>query len=215
MLVSATTLRAQGVRLSLMGSGSYLFSERLFTVEDERFRSNYAPGGKAIFSLEYTPASVLGLEASYAYGRNNLRVADLEETPPEEIGYGVRLQRYSGNLVIHSPVALGGLRPYATAGLEYLRFGPTSDAKARAFTEGFAGRQAVLESSNKLGFNVGGGVEWSLIPALALRLDVRDHSTGTPRYGLPVQSETAAIFPITGRAHNLEISAGITLHFGE
>ena len=192
--------QGQGFRVFIMGSGSYLLSEKFFEVAGDPFRSEYAPGGKVMLGGEYSTNKVLGIEAAYALGRNNLRVADLAESPAEEIGYGVRVQRLSGNLVLHSPVAPAGLRPYATAGLEITRFGPTSDAKARAFTEGFAGQQAVLESSNKLGFNLGGGIEWEVLPALALRLDVRNHTTGTPRFGLgePFDAGTV-LFPSPAR----------------
>ena len=50
---------------------------------------------------------------------------------------------------------------------------------------------------------------------LALRLDVRDHVTGTPRFGLPQDLISGAIFPISGSAHSVEIAAGFTLHFGD
>jgi opacity protein-like surface antigen len=207
--------RAQGVRVSAMGTGSFLLSEKLFDVAGNPFRSNYAPGGKFILGGEYSTNKVLGFEVAYAYGRNNLRVADLNATPVDEAGYGVRVQRLNGNLVLHSPVALLHVRPYATAGIEFTRYSPTSQAKELAFTEGFAGQSATLEANNKPGVNYGAGVEWSLIPALALRLDVRDHLTGTPRFGLSQDSSGGALFPISGSAHSVEISAGFTLHFGD
>ncbi len=210
----SNTAHAQGIRIFAMGSGSYLFNEKFFTIEGDRFRSNYASGGKITVGAEVTPWKILGFEGAYGIGRNNLRVADLQLTPPEEAGFGVRVQRYSGNAVLHSPVALAGLRPYLTGGLEYTRFGPTSGARTLAFTQGFAGQIAVLGASNQLGVNVGGGVEWGFLPALALRLDLRNHITGTPTYGLPQRSSTAAIFPVSGKANNLEISAGITFHLG-
>jgi len=197
-----------------MGSGSYLFNEKFFTIDSEKFRSNYATGGKIIVGAEYTPWQILGFEGAYGIGRNNLRVADLGTTPPQEVGFGIRVQRYSGNAVLHSPVALAGLRPYLTGGVEYIRLAPTSEAKTLAFTQGFAGQIATLGASNQVGVNVGGGVEWGFLPALALRLDVRNHITGTPTYGLPQHSTTAAFFPVSGKANTLEISAGISFHLG-
>lgn len=206
--------QAQGARVFVMGSGSYLFSEKLFAVAGDPFRSSYAPGGKVTFGGEFTTNRVLGFEAAYAIGRNNLRLTDLAAS--QDAGYGLLVQRLSGNLVLHSPVELLKLRPYATAGIEYTRFGPTSDAKTRAFTEGFAGQPAVLESSNQVGFNVGAGLELKVLGPLALRLDVRNHTMGTPRFGLGDSSATgSALFPITGKANNLEISGGFTIHFGD
>ncbi len=207
--------RAQGVRISAMGTGSFLLSEKFFELAGDPFRSNYAPGGKFILGGEYTTNKVLGFEVAYAYGRNNLRVTDLNSSPVNETGYGVRIHRLNGNLVLHSPVEMFRLRPYATAGIEFTRYSPTSGARELAFTEGFAGQPAQLSANNKPGINYGAGVEWSLLPALALRLDVRDHATGTPRFGLGQDSTSGGLFPVTGSAHNVELSAGFTLHFGD
>jgi len=204
----STAANAQGIRVFAMGSGSYLFSESFFAAAGDRWRSNYAPGGKITLGGEYSLSKVLGVEGSYAYGRNNLRLTNLDQN--QEQGYGVRVQRASGNLMIHSPVKLLGLQPYATAGIEYTRFGPTSEARASAFGTGFTGQPAVLDPSNKIGFNVGGGAEWYVLEALAVRLDIRNHATGTPRFGL-----SNFRFPVSGTAHNLEVSAGVTIHFGD
>jgi opacity protein-like surface antigen len=217
LFLSSSIGRAQGVRVFVMGSGSFLENERFFSVSRvilpptlppaQQFRSNYASGGKVTFGGEISTANVLGVEVSYGYGRNNLRVTDLGGS--QTLGYGVRTQRVSGNLMVHSPTAFLGVRPYATAGLEYDHFGPTSQAKTLAFTQGFAGQLVTLGASNQVGFNYGGGAEWSFLPAVALRLDLRDHITGTPTYGLP-----RAVFPISGTTHDVELSAGLTFHLG-
>ena len=206
-LFSTSAARAQGVRVFVMGGGSFLEDERFFTRLGDRFQSNYASGGKITFGGEVSLAPVFGFEGSYGYGRNNLRVTDLAAS--QTLAYGVRTQRLSANLVAHSPVPVLGVRPYATAGLEYDHLGPTSQAKTLAFTQGFADQLVTLSASNQVGFNYGGGIEWSLVPALALRLDLRDHITGTPTYGL-----SSVRFPISGAAHGVELSVGLTLHIG-
>lgn len=207
--------RAQGIRIFAEASGSSLYNEKFFTIGSNKFRSNYAGGGKVTFGAEYTPWKVLGFEGAYGIGRNNLRVATLQGASAGETGYGVRAQRFSGNVMLHSPFSMVGWRPYLTGGVEYDRLGPSTEAKTEVIIQGFAGQQnAVLGASNLLGVNFGGGVEWSFLPALGLRLDLRNHITGTPTYGLPQQSTTGAIFPISGKANNLEFSAGITFHVG-
>lgn len=205
---------AQGVRIFATASGSYLYNENLFNISGDKYQSNYAPGGMVTVGAEYTPGTILGFEGAYGYGRNNLRITNLQATPSTETGFGVRVQRFSGNLVLHSPIALIGLRPYITGGLEYDHFAPTSAAKAQAYAEGFAGQSAVLGAANKIGVNAGGGVEWSILPLIGLRFDLRDHITGTPTYGLPQESTTSAIFPVSGKANKFEFSAGIVLHVG-
>ena len=215
LFIPSPQAQAQGIRVFAMTSGTYLFSENFFAVNTDPFRSNYANGGKLIFGAEYMRSKLLGLEFAYGVGRNNLRITDFNEIPPEEVGFGIRIQRFNANLVIHSPAGIGRVRPYATAGIELTRFGPTSNAKNLALTEGFAGQSATLEGSNKPGFNIGAGLAWKFMPTLAMRLDVRNHSTGTPRFGLPTSSTSGAIFPVSGSAHNLEISLGVTFHIRE
>lgn len=209
---STSLARAQGVRVFVMAGGSFLNDERFFSQvvgeSSDQFRSNYASGGKITFGGELSLNRILGFEASYGFGHNNLRMTNLDQS--ETLGYGVRTQRVSGNLMAHSPVALLGLRPYVTGGLEYDHLGPTSEAKTLAFSEGFAGNLVTLGSSNQVGFNFGGGAEWSFLPDLALRLDLRDHLTGTPTYGLP-----HSLYPVSGTAHNIELAAGLTFHFGK
>src|SRR5438128_7456968 len=112
-LFSTSAARAQGVRVFVMGGGSFLEDERFFTRLGDRFRSNYASGGKITFGGEFSLTPVFGFEGSYGYGRNNLRVTDLaaSQTP----GYGVRPQLLSAYLVAQSPLPTLVVPPYATA----------------------------------------------------------------------------------------------------
>jgi opacity protein-like surface antigen len=206
---SPSLAHAQGVRAFVMAGGSFLEDSRLFSRPvNQRFQSSYASGGRITFGGELSLSRILGVEGSYGYGRNNLRIANLGV--PSTLGYGVRSQRLSANAVGHSPVALLGIRPYVTAGLEYDHLAPTSQAKALAFTQGFAGQLVILGGNNKIGINYGGGAEWSFLPAVALRLDLRDHLTGSPTYGL-----SGNRYPISGAAHNVELSLGVTFHIGK
>ena len=215
LFLFARPASAQGVRIFATASGAYLFNERTFAIGGDTFLSNYAAGGKFTFGGEYMRSKILGTELAYSMGRNNLRITDLNNVPLEEFGFGIRLQRVNANLVIHSPIEVGNLRPYVTAGVEFTRFNPTDSAKALALSGGFADQMATIEGSNKFGFNIGGGVEWNLISVVSVRADVRNHTTGTPTFGLPSSSTTGAFFPVSGSAHNLEFSLGLSLHFGK
>jgi hypothetical protein len=225
--IGSSAARAQGIRVFVEGSGSFFLDQKNFNIPEvvpktglsflAPFRSNYASGGRITLGAEFTPWKIAGLEAAYGYGTNNLRVTSLASTVGPSgtssgttQGYGVKSQRLSTNLVVHSPVAFLRLRPYATAGLEYDHFGPTSQAKASA-TIGFAGEPNIqLGASNKIGINYGGGIEWSFLRKLALRVDVRDHITGTPTYGL-----TSGQYSVGGLGHDAELSAGFVIHLGK
>jgi hypothetical protein len=205
----ASLARAQGVRVFVMGSGSYLQADRFFTnTSNQRFQSSYATGGKVTFGGELSLANIIGVEGSYGYGRNNLRMANLNTS--QTLAYGVRTQRISANLMAHSPISFLGLRPYATGGLEYDHLGPTDQANRLAFTQGFAGQSLTLGGSNQVGVNYGGGGEFSFFPTLALRLDLRDHITGTPKFGL-----STLRYPVSGATHNVEFSVGLVFHIGK
>jgi opacity protein-like surface antigen len=206
---STALARAQGIRAFVMGSGSFLQNGRVFTNPvGEQFGSSYASGGKITFGGELSLAKILGFEGSYGIGRNNLRVKDLSSL--QTLGYGVRTQRFSANIVAHSPASFLGIRPYATGGLEYDHLGTTSQAQALAFTQGFADQTVKLGASNQVGFNYGAGAEWGFFPTLSLRLDLRDHITGTPTYGLSSRQ-----FDVSGATHDVEISLGLVLHIGK
>lgn len=220
LCIGSSAARAQGIRVFVEGSGSFLLDQKNFTIPEvvpmtglsflAPFRSDYATGGRITFGTEFTPWKIAGIEAAYGYGTNNLRITALtspqtQATANQTQGYGVRSQRLSTNLVLHSPVAFLGLKPYVTGGVEYDHFGPNTPAAI-----GFANQTLSLGAANKVGLNYGGGIEWSFFPKLALRVDLRDHITGTPTYGL-----TSGQYSVSGLAHDPELSAGIVIHLGK
>lgn len=154
--------------------------------------------------------------------RNDLVVANLYNStvPNQENSYGVTDQRVSVDILTHVPKTIKGLRPYLATGLEFDNFAPTSEATASANSSspGFNGvPNTVLKGDDKVGFNVGGGMDINLTRRLAFRLDLRDHITGSPTFGLPSSSSSvySAYYPITGLANDLEYSAGIVMRFGK
>jgi opacity protein-like surface antigen len=215
LFISASALQAQDFNVFVMGGGSSLFNAHNFDVKSGPFGSTYSTGGQFTAGIQAPLVSILSLEGAYGWGQNNLRLTNFGTNI--ETGYGIHNQRVSGDLVLHSPLSLLGLKPYLDGGLEYDRFSPYGSANASfpnfsqvVTTNG----SPVLSPDNKLGFNYGGGLEWKLLPVVGLRLDVRDHVTGTPTFGLPAQSNSGPFFPVKGAAHDLEYSAGIVLHFG-
>jgi opacity protein-like surface antigen len=199
-------------RLFALAGGSSFFNSHTFTVDSDSWRSNYANGGKIIVGGEMPLNKVLGLEAAYSFGRNNLRLTGADGTT----GFGVYGGRLNTNFVLHAPRALFHLRPYVTAGIEYSRFSPGSGTDTVVTASGFTGSDAVtLKADNKFGFNYGAGIEWNLLRHLGLRFDVRDHVTGSPRFGLSTDSGVTGAFPVSGAAQGVEYAAGVVLHFGK
>jgi hypothetical protein len=133
-------------------------------------------------------------------------------------GYDLRNNRLSGDLVAHVPWVYHGAHLYVVFGGEYDRFSPTSAATTLAYKEGFAYTTvAKLVPQNSGGVNFGGGIDWKLTSRVGLRMDVRDHITGSPNLGLPTTEPTTLglpWFPVTGSAHEIEYSIGIVYHFG-
>src|SRR2546430_4928144 len=110
-LFSTSAARAQGVRVFVMGGGSFLEDERFFTRLGDRFRSNYASGGKITFGGEFSLAPVFCFEGSYGYGRNNLRVTDLAAS--QTLPYGVGSQPLTPHPAALPPLPGPGAASYA------------------------------------------------------------------------------------------------------
>jgi hypothetical protein len=99
---------------------------------------------------------IVGFEFEYA------------NTSDDEVLAAPKLQTYMFNGLVQTPVPVGGLQFYATAG-------------------GGGYREALFETSEThVGYNIGGGVKWSLAGPLRLRLDYRVFTLqGEPRHSNP------------------------------
>jgi opacity protein-like surface antigen len=224
LCLSTATGHAQGYKIFIMGGASSLTDPRTFTERDINYSSAYAGGAKVIAGVEAPFYKIFGIEASYGLGPNNLRINNNSYSYSFSKGYGERNSRYSADIVGHVPGVWRGIRAYGVVGVEYDVFSPTSSAKTLAKTQGFACEigntatcSATLSSQGEGGFNIGGGLDYKVASKVDLRLDVRDHVFGSPTYGLPTTFSvpSAAYFPISGSAHDLEYSIGIVYRFGK
>ncbi len=207
---SATALYAQDYSVFFMGTSFLAFRQEI-TITNTRPRMGPATrrAGALPSGQRFPWVRSWEWKAPIAKCEITSSITDYGLSTPLESGYGIHDQRLSGDLVAHAPRSFLGFKPYLAAGLEYDRFspvGPSSD-----IFSGFV--NVALGAANKVGVNYGGGVDMKLLPYLNLRLDVRDHLTSTPTYGLPSSSSTGPYFPVSGAAHDLEYSAGIVLHF--
>ncbi len=220
LCLSATVGRAQNSLVYLVGGGSSLRDARSFPEASIPYSTAYASGYRGIGGIEVPlkKSKIFGLEGSFGYGQNNLKLSKLDVNPVLIKSYGLRDSRVSGDLVVHSPSTYRGARPYFVLGAEYDRFSPSPSATTLATTTGFAfANVAKLASEGDGGVNFGGGIDLKMSTKLGLRLDVRDHVTSSPTLGLPYGQtpSSRAYFPISGPAHDIEYSIGLVYHFGK
>lgn len=202
----------------VLGGGSTLVDAQSWQSADRQYHSRLDLGPKITVGVAVPYGKLLSIETAFTTGPNNLYVTNLNLFPHVPVEYPVRF--YSGNMsgVVHAPFSLFHLRPYADAGVEYDRYSPTPAAIATAKKQGFASvSTAIINHNDKVGISAGVGLDRKIMKRLAFRIDLRDHITGSPAFGLPFRANTdsAAFFPVTGRANNIEYTAGFVFHLGK
>ena len=218
--LTATVGEAQNSLVFVTGGGSRLSDARSFEEAFIPYQSTFAAGGGGNVGLELPlkKSNIFGVEFSYGFSQNNLELT-YENTPtlPVTTSYGLRDNRFSGDIVLHSPSTFRNIRPYFVAGGEYDRFSPTSAAVALANRVGFAyAPVAKLNSQGDGGVNIGGGLDYKVTEKWGVRIDVRYRITSSPTLGLPygITPSSNAYFPISGDAHTIQYTIGIVYHFG-
>jgi hypothetical protein len=94
-----------------------------------------------------------------------------------------------------------------TAGPGWAGCSPNSAARDVAARQQFIEGPAALSGSNKLDFNFGAGAQWKLTRVLGARLDIRDHVSKIPTFGL-----STGLFPVFGAAEDLEAAIEVVLY---
>jgi len=209
---SASGLRAQEFSGFVTVGSSSIFNKFSFVEYNNAYHSAYSLGPQLTIGAEGHLNSVLGVELALSVGRNNLQVAN--SNTATRSSYGIDKERLGGDLVVHVPGTFLRGKPYLVFGPEFTRLAPYGAAASPSSTTGFLNDPFVyLRVNGKMGFNVGGGLEMKVLPKWGLRLDLRDHVFGAPRYGLPSLSYTGAYFPVVGSVNNVELSVGLVYHF--
>jgi hypothetical protein len=219
LCLSATVGWAQTTSVYVTGGGTSLRNSGSFLEAYIPFNWSYKSGvaGNVGVEVPLKKSKIFGLEGSYGFSQNQLRLTETDVSPNAVTSYGFRDSRFSGDLVVHSPSTYRGIRPYFAVGGEYDSYSPTNSATTSAKTSGFAKQYpAVVGTEGAGGVNFGGGLDLIGTRKLGIRLDVRDHITSTPNLGLPFGSSltSKAYFPVSGSAHDIEYSIGIVYHFG-
>ena len=207
----------------VLGGGSTLIDSQYFTGASNLYYSNFELGPKFSFGVAVPYGKYLKIETAYSYGPNNFSVTN-DDVFPHTIKSGsvkeYPMRVYIGSIsgVVHAPVTLFHLQPYGEGGVEYDRFSPTQEAIKDAYDHGFASvSQAIISHTDKFGVNLGGGLDRKLTKRLTFRIDLRDHITSSPAFGIPPgeTKDNLATYPVKGRADNIEYTAGLVFHFGK
>jgi opacity protein-like surface antigen len=220
LCLGATVGRAQTSLIYVTGGGTIMRDAKSFDLNFIPFTSQFAngAGGNLGVELPLKKSKIFGLELSYGLSQNNFELTDQNTNPTTEVSYGLRDNRISGDIVLHSPATFRNIRPYFVAGPEYDRYSPTSAAVTLAARVGFGTSAPVakLSSEGDWGVNIGGGLDYKVTEKWGVRIDVRDHLTSSPTLGLPFgpTSTSPAYFPVSGRASNIVYTIGIVYHFG-
>lgn len=200
-------------RVTISGGGSFLRAERTFVLGGQTFNTQFANGGRAKARLTLDLTKHFSIEGVYGFGTSNLQVTATGATLTQR-AFGIREHEIQFNILHFFSVGTRRVRPFLTTGVGALRFAPTDQAKARASVNDFISAPALLSSTNQINFAFGGGIEGRFSRWLGLRLDVKDHISAVPRFGVPQtpSGPGGASFPVDGIVHNIQAEAGIVFY---
>jgi len=200
-------------RITFLGGASLLSGSRSFVIGPGLFTTQFNNGIKIGVRGTGNLTEHWGAEGTYSFSSNGLHVTRVAPAAVQD--FGVHLHQLTGNGLYFFTARDKSFRPFVTAGVGLSRYSPTSDAKVTAASQSFLNQPAVLASTSSFNFNFGGGIESRPWDHFGLRLDLRDHLTAIPRFGLP-QSATSPLspfFPVQGRAQDFEITTGLIYYF--
>jgi outer membrane protein W len=203
-------------RITVFGGASFLGAERTFNSDSENgsevFKTKYASGMRFGFRATASLTDRVSFEGSYSLGRHDLQVTEIRSIPVTRV-FNTKAHQFSGNALFYLSGLAENWKPFITGGVGITRFNPLREAVMAAETE-FFNRPANLSPSNKFGVNVGGGTEYQMNNNFGFRMDVRNHFMAVPRLGVSVAPTVPglAYYPVTGRANNLEASAGLVFY---
>lgn len=224
LLLSTGTAQAVDLTKNLqldvfaLAGGSTMVDAQYWLSAGNLFHSRFEVGPKYSVGVAVPYGKLLSIETAFSTGPNNMAVVNTNVNPRVNVIYPVRF--YNGSLsgVVHAPFSRFHIRPYGAVGIEYDRFSPTNAAVAEAYNHGFAAvSTAIMTHNDKFGLNIGVGLDRKLTKRITFRIDLRDHIAGSPAFGLPFRPtiQNLGSYPVTGRADNLEYTAGLVFHVGK
>ncbi len=213
--LTARAQEGQGVdpRASFFAGASLLGGGRTFFIGPKGFTTKFQNGGRFGFRGDFNIRDHWAVEGTYAFESDGLNVT--HTTPVQSVSnFGTHIHQLEANGLYYFTTRGTRFRPFVTVGFGILRYNPTGDARLAAATQ-FLDQPVALHGETHPDFIPGVGIEAMIVNHIGARIDLRDHITGLPRFGLPQnpQSPNGPQYPISGTVSNWEISAGVTYHF--
>jgi hypothetical protein len=199
-------------RVTLSGGSSFVKADRTFVVNGDTFNTQFANGGRAKARLTLDLTKHFSVEGVYGFGTSNLKVTNLGGTP-QTTGFGVKEHEVQFNVLQFFTGSGSHLRPFLTTGVGDAHFGPTDAAKVKAANQ-FIGSPAQIAATNNVNLTLGGGFEARARGRIGLRVDVTDHISAVPTFGVPQTSSGTggAFYPVSGVVHNIQVQAGLVVY---
>jgi hypothetical protein len=214
LLIMAAGLQAQegSARITFFGTASLLQGERNFTLFGEAFRTEYDTGGKVGVRGTADLSDKWAVEAAYAFGGNTWHVTEELGTPTaEHRAFSIHQHQLTGSLLRFLNSRSDRVNFFVLFGGGLVRFNPTDGAKARAAREFVNNPAPNIQASNEWTVQAGIGLEANLSSHWGIRIDVQDHISPLPRYGLPKTNPGggADFYPQGGVIQDIEPSVGL------
>ncbi len=188
----------------------------LFAQINYGLNQQFIDGGTGGGRVAYNFSRFLGLEFSYNFSGNNVRLSAFNSSLPtynfNEQSHGVSLDP-----VINFRRRGSRVQPYVTFGFGSIDFVPTKQAKDFATNPANSAiyHTQALRSDFEVAFNYGGGVKFHISPHLGVRLDVRGVILPkNPTFGLPNYPDNGTYIASKYLLQGMEATVGLVFYFG-
>ena len=178
---------------------------------------NFADGLIGGLRLTQDFSRYVGLEESFSYATNNLRLYNVQPYPVRSVGAGVRNYQLSVGPVFHFTPRESKVRPFVKVGVGGAWYDPTSDAADmfRRPENRYLGVNRFNMTYGPAGF-WGAGLKINASRRVGFRFDFGGMLSQTPHFKMPdfPRGAGTVYIPRHGTEHPLSATAGITFRFG-
>ncbi len=167
-------------------------------------------GGRAAWNF----SEHLGLELSYSFMVNNVRLVTPISPGLPSFGFGQQIHYPALNLVYNFTRRGSRFQPYVTVGGGGAQFTPTSKAEAYArdpAVNAIYGSSGLTDNLQPA-LNYGGGLKLHLSEHLGLRFDVRGFWSRNPTFGLPNYNSGGIYIPSKDHINGLQATLGLVVY---